>query len=147
MTTELLDADVDTSADPATEEAAKEPTEVDIAGRELCLHWATMFDEVYGNERKPEELRAAYAAERIVAESESMSMTRRAMAQLPFEMFVSVLIHYRSEQVARHKVREIVEITGENLSRRHYWDRLSNAAYYAGGLVVIAADLLGGDAS
>lgn len=104
---------------------------LNIFGRSLVKKWADEFDEAHGGLREPSRLRSIYEDER-----QAEDPIRRAMALLEFPLFITALIYCRSGQVARQKVREVQAITGEEMSRRVFWDKLSLCTYYAAGLAV-----------
>jgi hypothetical protein len=96
--------------------------------------WAEDFDKRHKGVRDPERLRWIHRDEQRAPDAK-MGRLRRAMAALDFALFVTALVHYQSNDIAAAKVREVQNLTGEPMSRRHYWDRLDRVHHFIAGRI------------
>lgn len=100
-----------------------------------ALHaWANDFDERHLGVRDPDQLRRIHKDEQR-APDQGLGGLRRAMAALDFALFVTALVHYSSNDIAKEKVQTVQRVTGEPMSRRDYWNKLGLVHYYIAGRV------------
>lgn len=97
--------------------------------------WADDFDRRFPGARDvPQDLRTLHLRERKAPDAMNGEL-RRAMAALDFPLFVTALVHYRSEAIQREKVLQVQRICGEPLSRRDYWNKLDRVHHFIAGRV------------
>lgn len=99
-------------------------------GINACRAWALEFDQANNRCRDPEWLAHTRAADAAAANGRM----RYAMAQLPFDVFVTTLIHYSEPGTVPEKLRVIREVIGVVYARRQYWNLLDRAHHFAAGL-------------
>ena len=105
-------------------------------GKSACQAWAQDFEQRHGTVRDPQQLRELYSSEARVPNAENGAM-RRAMAQLEFSIFVTVLVNFTSHQISKQKVREVQAISGAKVTRREYWNLLDRAYYFMAGMLTL----------
>lgn len=105
-------------------------------GKAACQAWARDFEHRHGTVRDPQRLRELYDEEARVPNNEN-GLQRRAMAQLDFVIFTTVLINFTSQQISKQKVREVLAISGALVTRREYWNLLDRAYYFMAGLLAL----------
>lgn len=92
--------------------------------------WALEFARCHGDVRDPDALRMIYFNERHAS-----NPIRRAMAALDYPLFVTALINYQSEAIAREKVKQASALACEEISRRGYFDKLDRVHHFIAGRV------------
>jgi hypothetical protein len=94
---------------------------------EATRRWATDLDARFCGPSNALAIRAIYDGQR------SAPGMNHAMAQLDYDLFVTALVHYRSNGDIRQKCHEVANLSAVGLSRRNYYDKLDRVHYFVAG--------------
>lgn len=102
------------------------------AAKAVTKQWAQRFIDRHGVVRDTSHFR-----ELIDLTRKDGQQLDRVMCELQFDLFVAVVVHHTSKQIAAQKVREVSILASEAVTRREYWNKLDRAHHFVAGVLAL----------